>query len=80
MLKLSTENLTPVSLLRSDRWLHTLLSPDDSQKPWDIGMSALLDYQQYTQRKDDNETALAQVLDKNDSKNYSLNFRSAIGI
>jgi hypothetical protein len=58
--------------LRSDRWLYALLSPDDNQDAWDIGMSVLLDYQQYTQRKDDNETALAQLLDKNESKNYPL--------
>ncbi|NRB41360.1 MAG: hypothetical protein HRU20_23295 [Pseudomonadales bacterium] len=74
MLKLDLEYIASISLLRSDRWLHALLSPEDSKDISQLANSALLDYQNHTFRRDDNAAALSVVFDKADDLSYSLDF------
>jgi len=78
LFKLDIDHLVSVSLLRSDRWLYELLS-DSQLNVGHLAVSALLDYQQYSQRKDDNEAALSNISFDNSNKNYSLDFIGDLG-
>ena len=74
MLNLPLNHLAPISLLRSDRWLFSLLSGDHqtAQTLQQTANSALLDYQHYTNRKEDNQTALKMVFNQSDAKYFDF--------
>lgn len=79
MLNLPLNHLAPISLLRSDRWLFSLLSGDTQshQTIQTTANLALLDYQHYSNRKEDNQTALKMVFNPSDAKYF--NFIQTLG-
>ncbi len=80
MLKVDSEYLFNVSLLRSDRWLYELLTNESTQGTKDIAYSSLLDYQQNDKRKEDNIALLSSLNVENLNMNYELNFVGEMGV